>query len=122
VFGLLSSIFDYLTFGALLLLLRAQPEQFRTGWFLESVISASLVVLVVRTRQSILNSKPGKYLFAATLATVGVTLIIPWTPLAALLGFQALPLSFVLVLGAIVAIYVMTADIVKKIFYKHVKF
>ncbi|HEY9672713.1 MAG TPA: magnesium-translocating P-type ATPase, partial [Waterburya sp.] len=62
VFGLLSSIFDYLTFGALLLLLHAQPEQFRTGWFLESVISASLVVLVVRTRQSILNSKPGKYL------------------------------------------------------------
>jgi P-type Mg2+ transporter len=122
VFGLLSSIFDYLTFGALLLLLRAQPEQFRTGWFLESVISASLVVLVVRTHQSILNSKPGKYLLAATLATIGVTLIIPWTPLAALLGFQPLPLSFVLVLGAIVAIYVMTADMVKKIFYTHVNF
>jgi P-type Mg2+ transporter len=122
VFGLLSSVFDYLTFGALLLLLRAQPEQFRTGWFMESVISASLVVLVVRTRQSILNSKPGKYLFAATLATVGVTLIIPWTPLATLLGFQALPLSFVLVLGAIIAIYVMTADVVKKIFYTHIQF
>ncbi|MHC5826546.1 MAG: cation transporting ATPase C-terminal domain-containing protein, partial [Nostoc sp.] len=73
VFGLLSSVFDYLTFGALLLLLHAQPQQFRTGWFLESVISASLVVLVVRTRQSILNSKPGKYLLMATLATIGVT-------------------------------------------------
>ena len=121
VFGLLSSVFDYLTFGALLLL-HAQPEQFRTGWFLESVISASLVVLVVRTRQSILKSKPGKYLFAATLATVGVTLIIPWTPLAALIGFQALPLNFVLVLGAIVAAYVTTADIVKKFFYRHVQF
>jgi P-type Mg2+ transporter len=82
VFGLLSSIFDYLTFRALLLLLHTQPEQFRTGWFLESVISASLVVLVVRTRQSIFNSKPGKYLLIATLMTVGVTLLIPWTPLA----------------------------------------
>jgi P-type Mg2+ transporter len=66
VFGLLSSVFDYLTFGALLLLLHAQPEQFRTGWFIESTISASMVVLVVRTRQSIFQSKPGKYLFWAT--------------------------------------------------------
>ncbi len=122
VFGVLSSIFDYLTFGALLLLLHAQPQQFRTGWFLESVLSASLVVLVVRTRQSILSSKPGKYLLTATMATIGVTLIIPWTPLATLLGFQPLPLSFVLVLGSIVALYVITADIVKKIFYQHVKF
>ena len=122
VFGLLSSIFDYLTFGALLLLLHAQPEQFRTGWFLESVISASLVVLVVRTRQSIFNTKPGKYLLAATLATIGVTIIIPWTPLATLLGFQLLPLNFVLVLGAIVLFYVTAAENVKRVFYSHVKF
>jgi P-type Mg2+ transporter len=122
VFGLLSSIFDYLTFGALLLLLHAQPEQFRTGWFLESVISASLVVLVVRTRQSILSSKPGKYLLTATLMTIGVTLIIPWTPLGTLFGFRALPLSFVLVLGAIVLVYIIAAESVKRVFYNHVKF
>ncbi|MEA5505372.1 magnesium-translocating P-type ATPase [Halotia wernerae UHCC 0503] len=122
VFGLLSSIFDYLTFGALLLLLHAQPEQFRTGWFLESVISASLVVLVVRTRQSIFNSKPGKYLLTATLATIAVTIIIPWTPLATLLKFQPLPLSFVLVLGAIVVFYVTAAENVKRVFYSRVKF
>jgi P-type Mg2+ transporter len=122
VFGLLSSIFDYLTFGALLLLLHARPEQFRTGWFLESVISASLVVLVVRTRQSIFNSKPGKYLLAATLATIDVTIIIPWTPLATLLGFQPLPLSFVLVLGAIVVFYVTAAENLKRVFYSRVKF
>jgi P-type Mg2+ transporter len=121
VFGLLSSIFDYLTFGALLLLLHAQPEQFRTGWFLESVISASMVVLVVRTRQSILNSKPGKYLLMATLATMGVTMIIPWTPLANLLGFQPLPFSFVLVLGAIVVFYIIAAESVKRVFYSRVK-
>jgi len=117
VFGLLSSVFDYLTFGALLLLLHAQPEQFRTGWFLESVISASMVVLVVRTRQSIFDSKPGKYLLMATLATVGVTMIMPWTPLATMLGFQPLPLSFVLVLGSIVVFYVTVAENVKRVFY-----
>jgi P-type Mg2+ transporter len=122
VFGLLSSVFDYLTFGALLLLLHAQPEQFRTGWFIESTISASLVVLVVRTRQSIFHSKAGKYLFWATLTTVATALIIPFTPLAPLLGFQALPLHFLLVLGAIVAFYVIAAEGVKHVFYQRVKF
>ena len=119
VFGLLSSIFDYLTFGTLLLLLNAQPEQFRTGWFLESVVSASLVVLVVRTRQSILNSKPGKYLLTATLATIGVTLLIPWTPLGTLFGFQPLPLHFVLSVAAIIVFYVAAAEMVKRVFYQH---
>lgn len=122
VFGLLSSIFDYLTFGALLLLLHAQPQQFRTGWFLESVISASMVVLVVRTRKSIFDSKPGKYLLMATLATVGVTIFMPWTPLGTLFGFQPLPLSFVLVLGAIVLFYVTAAENMKRVFYSRVKF
>jgi P-type Mg2+ transporter len=122
VFGLLSSVFDYLTFGALLLLLHAQPEQFRTGWFIESTISASLVVLVVRTRQSIFNSKPGKYLFWATAATVAMALIIPFTSLAPLLGFQALPVRFLLVLGAIIALYVVAAEAVKHTFYQLVKF
>ena len=122
VFGLLSSIFDYLTFGALLFLLHAQPQQFRTGWFLESVISASMVVLVIRTRKSIFSSKPGKYLLMATLATVGVTIVIPWTPLGRLLGFQPLPLGFLLVLGAIVLFYVTIAENVKRVFYQRVKF
>jgi P-type Mg2+ transporter len=122
VFGLLSSVFDYLTFWALLSLLHAQPEQFRTGWFIESTISASLVVLVVRTRQSILQSKPGKYLFAATLATVAAALIIPFTPLSPILGFRALPLEFLLVLGAIVALYIVMAEVVKHAFYRRVKF
>jgi P-type Mg2+ transporter len=122
VFGLLSSVFDYLTFGALLLLLHAQPEQFRTGWFMESAISASLVVLVVRTRQSIFHSRPGKYLFWATLVTVALALIIPLTPLAPLLGFRVLPPHFLWVLGAIVALYGIAAESVKHVFYQRVKF
>jgi P-type Mg2+ transporter len=122
IFGLLSSVFDYFTFGALLLLLHAQPEEFRTGWFIESTISASLVVLVVRTRQSIFRSKPGKYLFRATLVTVALALIIPFTPLAQLLGFRALPLRFLLALGAIIALYVIAAESVKHAFYQKVKF
>ncbi len=121
VFGLLSSVFDYLTFAALLLLLHANPAQFRTGWFMESVISASMIVLVIRTRQSILKSKPGKYLLMATLAIVGITLLLPYTPIAELLGFQPLPLEFLLVLAAIVGLYILCAENVKRVFYQHVQ-
>ncbi len=120
VFGLLSSVFDYLTFGALIFLLHANEAQFRTGWFMESVISASMIVLVIRTRQSILASKPGKYLLMATIAIVMITLFLPYTPLASLLGFQSLPLEFLLVLAAIVGLYILSAETVKRVFYQHI--
>ena len=81
-FGIVSSVFDYLTFGALLLILNATQIQFRTGWFLESVVSASLIVLVIRSRQPFFKSRPGKYLLMATLSIVVATLILPFTPLA----------------------------------------
>jgi Mg2+-importing ATPase len=59
-FGLLSSVFDYLTFGVLLFVLRATQDQFRTGWFLESVISGSLVVLVIRSRKPFFKKQAGE--------------------------------------------------------------
>ena len=49
LFGLISSIFDYLTFAVLIFVLNASPDQFRTGWFIESVLSAVIIVLVIRT-------------------------------------------------------------------------
>ena len=98
-FGILSSVFDYLTFGVLLLILHATTDQFRTGWFMESVISASVTVLVIRTRKPFFRSKPGKYLLIATLLIVVVTILFPFTPLAELLGFQPLPFTILLVIG-----------------------
>ncbi|UBF29788.1 magnesium-translocating P-type ATPase (plasmid) [Kovacikia minuta CCNUW1] len=121
VFGLLSSVFDYLTFAALLLLLHADPAQFRTGWFMESVISASIIVLVFRTHQSMFHSKPSPYLFWTTIAIDIVTVILPYTPLAPLLGFQPLSIEFLLVLLAIVALYILSAEIVKQLFYQHLQ-
>ncbi|MBN2569483.1 MAG: magnesium-translocating P-type ATPase [Deltaproteobacteria bacterium] len=78
-FGLISSVFDYLTFGVLLFILHATTDQFRTGWFLESVISASLIVIVIRTRKPFIASKPGKYLVMATMIVMAVILILPYT-------------------------------------------
>jgi Mg2+-importing ATPase len=121
-FGLVSSVFDYLTFGALLLVLNATEVQFRTGWFLESVISASLIVLVIRSRKPFFKSRPGKYLLIATLSIVTVTFILPFTPLARIFGFSPLPVPFLLIIGLIILLYIITAEIVKKIFYKMVKF
>ncbi|HEY9599347.1 MAG TPA: magnesium-translocating P-type ATPase [Cyanophyceae cyanobacterium] len=122
VFGLLSSVFDYLTFGVLLFLLHADPAQFRTGWFMESVISASMIVLVIRTQQSIFHSKPSRALFSTTIAIAIVTLLLPYTPLSGLLGFQALPIEFLLLLAVIVGLYILCAENVKRVFYSRVKF
>jgi P-type Mg2+ transporter len=117
-FGILSSIFDYLTFGVLLLILHATRDQFRTGWFLESVISASVTVLVIRTRKPFFRSKPGKYLLIATLVIVVVTILFPFSPLAELLGFQPLPRTIFLGIGIIVVLYIVTAEITKRFFYR----
>ncbi|RUT14653.1 hypothetical protein DSM107010_01990 [Chroococcidiopsis cubana SAG 39.79] len=122
VFGLISSVFDYLTFGTLWFILRATPDRFRTGWFVESVISAAAIVLVIRTRKPFFKSQPSRYLSITTLATVAITSILPYIPVARFLGFQPLPASFLLLLGAIVTIYIVTADKIKQVFYQYVKF
>jgi Mg2+-importing ATPase len=115
-------MFDYLTFGVLLLILHATTDLFRTGWFVESVISASLIVLVIRSRKPFFKSVPGRYLWLATLLIVGVTLIFPFSPLAGIFGFRPLPILFLFVLGGIGVIYIFAAEMVKRLFYKRVKF
>ncbi len=122
-FGLLSSVFDYLTFGVLLFILHASPQEFRAGWFVESVISASVVVLVVRTRRPFFKSIPGRYLLTATLLIVCVTLALPFVPIGGrLFGFTPLPLSFLVLMGLIVGFYIISAELVKKVFYRKVRF
>jgi Mg2+-importing ATPase len=121
-FGLVSSVFDYLTFGLLLLVLHANEGQFRTGWFVESVISASLIVLVIRSRKPFFRSRPGKYLLIATLSIAAITLLLPFTPVGSIFGFSPLPAKTYLLLLLIVAVYILAAEITKKIFYKKVKF
>jgi Mg2+-importing ATPase len=121
-FGIVSSVFDFLTFGVLLLVFHATQVQFRTGWFVESVVSAALIVLVIRSRRPFFKSRPGKYLFLTTLSIVALTLVLPFTPLAGLFGFSPLPVPFLLLIGLIILFYIFTAEIAKNIFYKNVKF
>ena len=121
VFGVLSSVFDFLTFAVLLIVLRAGPEQVRTGWFLESVISATLIVLVIRSRRPCFKSRPSRYLLTATVLVVMAALLLPWTPAAPWFGFQPVPLSFLAAMGTIVAMYVISAEVVKSWFFKWTK-
>ncbi len=120
VFGLISSVFDYLTFGVLLWL-HASVAQFRTGWFIESIVSAALIVLVVRSRRPFFNSRPSKLLALATGAIVLATAVTPYLPFADVLGFQSLPIYFYLVLGLVLLGYVVTAEIAKSLFYRQHK-
>src|ERR1035438_2597498 len=90
-FGVLSSVFDYLTFGALLYLFHASTDQFRTAWFIESVVSASLILLVVRSRQHIFSSRPSRRLILATLGIVLVAAVLPYLPFLDFLGFVSPP-------------------------------
>ncbi len=124
VFGLLSSVFDYLTFGALLFVMRIDQTTahgqalFRTGWFVESVLSASMVVLIIRTRRPFLRSRPGKWLTVATMGVWAFTLGLPYSPLAPVFRFTPLPLSFLGVLALILVAYMSCAELAKALFYR----
>ncbi len=117
-FGLTSSVFDYLTFGVLLLVLKANETQFHTGWFVESVLTGVLTILIVRTQQPFYKSRPGRMLLMAALIVAGITLALPYTPLNTLLGLTPLPLSTFLTLISITLLYLITSETVKHFFYR----
>ena len=117
-FGLLSSVFDFLTFGLLLWAFAAGPEIFRTGWFVESLLTELVIALVVRTRRPFWSSRPGNLLLWSSLAVALAAFAIPFLPGAGLLGFVPLPTGLLLALAAIVALYVAGAEVLKASFYR----
>ncbi len=120
VFGALSSFFDMLTFGTLMYVFHASPELFRTGWFVESLLTELLIALVVRTRGSFVKSRPGRVLLISTLVLIPVTLAIPFLPYAGLFGFVPLPPSLLAAVAVITVSYVGVAEAVKLYFYRTV--
>ena len=120
IFGVVSSAFDFLTFGLLLWILHSTPEQFRTGWFIESLLTELLVALIVRTRRPFYQSKPGHWLWVSTLIVALLTFAIPYLPLNNLLGFVPLPFSIMALLVLITLLYILATEIAKKFFYARV--
>lgn len=116
-FGLLSSLFDMLTFAVLLLAFAASVPEFRTGWFVQSLLTELVIALVVRTRRVFYRSRPGSLLVVSTVALVMLALAIPYLPGVDLLGFTPLPASLLLALVAITVLYVAAAELAKRRFY-----
>jgi P-type Mg2+ transporter len=118
VLGPVSSLFDFVTFFALLLLFGAGQAMFQTGWFIESLATQCLVIFVIRTRGVPWRSRPHPVLTGLTLGAVVIGLLIPLTPLGRLLGFVEPPPGFYLFLVCAVAAYLLLVEIVKRQLYR----
>ena len=117
--GPISSVFDFITFFLLLRVLRAGEAEFHTGWFVESLATQVLVIFIIRTRGNPLKSRPHPLLVATSLGIVALAAILPYTPLAAMLGLVPLPPEFFAILGAMVAAYLLLVELVKRWFFRH---
>jgi len=113
VMGPLSSLFDFLTFGALVLLFNATPEQFRTTWFLESMATQILVIFIIRTNGRPWSTLPHPVLTASSLVALLVAMTLPFTPVAAWFGFVAPPPTMLAAIGLLVIVYLACAELLK---------
>lgn len=117
-FGVLSSLFDFLTFGVLLRIFHASAETFRTGWFIESLLTELVIALVVRTRRPFFRSRPGNLLLVSTLVLIAFTVTIPYLPFVGVLGFVPVTGTLMTALLAITVAYVSAAEVTKRWFYR----
>jgi Mg2+-importing ATPase len=118
VFGPVSSIFDFLTFFVMLGVLHASHAEFRSGWFVESLATQTLVVYVIRTRRiPFFHSRPSLPMLVIPAMCALIGAVLPFTPLAGFLGFATLPVSFFLILLAMIATYLLLVEIAKRRFY-----
>ncbi len=116
--GPISSLFDFLTFYLLVRLFDAHETLFRTGWFVESIATQVLVIFVIRTRRNPLKSRPNGWLTLSSLAVVSTAMLLPFTPLAPLLGFMPLPGSYFGLLGVLLFFYLLMVEGGKQWFYR----
>jgi Mg2+-importing ATPase len=121
LFGLVSSLFDFLTFGILLYVFDATENEFRTGWFIESLLKELVIALVVRTRRLCFRSRPGTLLLGSTAAVIAITLILPYLPFHSFFGFVPLPASLMTMLIVLTLLYVFVVELAKKYFYSRIE-
>jgi Mg2+-importing ATPase len=118
VMGPVSSIFDFLTFGLLLLVFHADEALFQTGWFIESLATQVLVIFVLRTRRNPLRSRPHPLLATTSVAVVVLAVVLPFTPLGVWFGFVPPSAAFLLAIAGLTASYLLLAQGAKWAFYQ----
>ena len=117
VLGPVSSVFDFLTFGLLLLVFHAGQALFQTAWFIESLATQVLVIFVLRTRRNPLKSRPHPLLVATSVAVVVMAVVLPFTPLGAWFGFAPPSAGFLLAIAGLTVSYLLLAQGAKSAFY-----
>jgi len=120
IIGPISSIYDFLTFGVLLWMFHASTNAplFRTGWFVESLATQTLVVFVIRTAGNPFRSRPSGRLLIAVIAIAAAGTVMPYTPLGALLGFIPLPMALLGAIALLTLTYLFVVQVVKTWFYR----
>ena len=116
--GPLSSLYDFATFGVMLWVFHADPALFRTGWFVESLATQTLVIFVIRTADRPWASRPSRALGWGVAASVAVGALLPFTSLASWLGFVPLPPLFFAFLLFMIVTYLGLVEVVKRWFYR----
>jgi Mg2+-importing ATPase len=114
VFGLVSTMFDLMTFAILRSVFHADATLLRSGWFIESTLTELAVMLVLRTRRTWWRSRPSNGLLAASIAVAGATLILLYSPLRSNLSLEGPPIRVLAAMMAITALYVVTTETLKK--------
>jgi len=118
IFGIHSSLFDVITFLTLFYVLKVKESAFQTGWFVESILTELFILFIIRTHKNFLKSKPGKYLFILSILGLVLTIALPYLPFAGEVGLSPLPMLNLGIMLAIVAAYIITADLLKVWFFK----
>lgn len=113
-FGLLSTVFDILTFVVLRRGFHASATLFRSGWFIESTLTELSVMMILRTNRKFWLSRPGKGLFLSSVILAIITLALPFTPLGTVIGLMSLPFSLLLILFGLILIYIALNEFVKR--------
>lgn len=117
-YGLLSSVFDFTTFGLLIFIFHADEPIFQAGWFIESIMTQIFVIYIIRTRLTpFKQSRPATILVVSTVSVVLAALIIILTPLRALFRFGLLSPIQIVSLACLVVVYLFLAQLIKKKFY-----
>lgn len=121
VFGPISSVFDFATFGVMYYFFGHSPSIFQTGWFMESLATQTLVIHFIRTKKiPFIQSMPSKALLASTVAVVFLGWLIPFTPVGGYFGFSSLPVYILVILVGLVAAYLVCVELGKRIFYRKI--
>ncbi len=118
-FGFASSLFDFITFGAILVLFGANETLFHTGWFVESTLTGLMILLVIRTQRPFFMSRPGTLFLIAEVIIALMALSLPFSPLAKPLGFVPLPLSLLAIILVITLLYGIGMEVIKRLFYRY---